>query len=333
MAFITIDTTCGQFTFESFIFQQNILPLLHIYNTTNASLKSKVSEILATCSKHFNTPQNIEIFTSLCINLNITQESLCEVNTETFKRHVSSLVSKRETFNMIKVVCECFNGVYDANIKIDAWLADIHGNRGHDRIGEGEMFFSFFSRGKKNKSGDVCLNIVVPLTIEFKGRKGRLLTSQEICVTDNFIQTFLQQPKSVINMAIALCVIAGVMTSETAIQYMFDEICTPLINDVCNAINATNAIQDYSILNQRVIGTWSKKTKTTSLRSICGAIQLAQYKKNTSFDWLVLTNKETPYICKGFHITDNILANTLTILNNNILIQQNLDGKGYHISF
>jgi hypothetical protein len=318
-------------------FQLYLQPLLEIYDTQNVTLKRCVEDTLKKCSKSFLTKNNIEIFTKLCIKLGVTDITLN--NTEyidSFKKLLSQHIVNRNEFNILDIIKDSYkSNIIINDIASDPWYADTHCQRGHDRIGEGEVFLSFFSRGVKLKTGDVSFERVIPLKIELKGTSGRLLKSKEITITQNFVECFLQQPKTIHTMCVTLCVLSGVIDSVEGV-YLFNTVNThtlSIYSDVCNAITASNALHEYELLEKRMLSAWGKNTKKSSLRAICGAIQLALYKKEKNFDWLLLTKKETPYVCKGFQVSDNILANTLTIINNNILIQQNLDGKGYHISF
>jgi len=294
-----------------------------------------VQEVLTACSQHYSTTQNIECFTNFCRQNNIHADALNKQSSECFNKEVSQLVSNRSTFNVLELISKHFaSNTAIANDNIGPWNADTYGKRGHDKIGEGEIFFSFFCNGTKGKKGDVCFERVVPLKIEFKGHKGRLLTSREISLCTEFKTLFYTQPQNIHTMAVTLCVLAGAIYSSDGINMLNGgSTTTSLYTDVCNAITASNALGEFDLLSARLSSRWSTKAKNSALRAICGAIQLSLYKKESGFDWLILTKKETPYICKGFQISDNIVANTLTILNNNVTIHQNLDGKGYHISF
>ena len=323
------------FTFDVDVYELNILPLMRIYCQQNKELKTRVAKLLESVSTTYSTSQNIECFTSFCLYLNILPESLNETNIEKFKREISKHITNRCTFNILEIIDICFgtNKLF-ANVTDEAWNADTHNKRGHNKIGEGEMFFSFFSGGYKPKKGDVQIEHVIPLKIEFKGTRGRLLSSREIDISENFCSVFIEQEKTIHSMAVALCALAGAIDYQDAMESLRSGVCEcSSYNGTCSAITATNALNEYDVLITRIQSAWGKKTKKSSLRAICGAIQLYLYKRECMFDWLILTKKETPYICKGFQLSDSILANTLTIINNDIIIDQNLDGKGYHISF
>lgn len=330
-----MDAEGRQYLFETDIFTNNILPKLQVYNTQNSILREKVEDLLYSISTHYHTPQNVEQFTSFCLQLEILAENLNKNNIEKFKKEIAVLITNRQTFNILNVIDSCFNSNKKFNdVSHETWQADTHSRRGHNRIGEGEVFFSFFSGGSKPKKGDVYLEHITPLKVEFKGTKGRLLTSREIYTTDEFYEQFNIQEKSIHSMAIALCVLAGAIDMKDALLSLQNGrgLCSSY-SDVCNAIVATNALYEYETLRERLRTSRYKKSEKSLLRSICGAIQLSLYRRESEFDWLILTKKETPYICKGFLLSSSILANTLTIINNDIIIHQNLDGKGYHISF
>ena len=324
-----------QYTILHNDFTKSILPLLQIYNKQNSLIKDLVINTLSSCSRTFLTDNNIEIFTNFCINSNLSVTTLSnQSNIDNFKKELSQHISKREEFNVIDIINKCYNTVIDKVTQPgDLWYADTHNRRGHDRVGEGEIFLSFFSRGTKEKFGDISIDCVVPLKIEVKGALGRLLKSQEIILTREFCDAYFQQPENIHTMCVTLCVLAGVTDCQTALDIFKNNDALDIYSDVCNTIIATNALSEFNVLHQRIKSSWGRNTRKTSLRAICGAIQLSLYKKEKNFDWIILTKKETPYLCKGFLISESVLANTLTIINNNITIQQNLDGKGYHISF
>lgn len=318
-------------------FQNYLQPLLEIHDVQHQTLKKCVEDNLELCSKTFLTKNNIEIFTKLCLSSSLTSEVLNNQDyINCFKKQLAQNITNRNEFNIIDVI----NNSYKSSINLktvsrDPWYADTHCQRGHDRVGEGEVFLSFFSKGVKMKAGDISFERVIPLKIELKGSGGRLLKSKEIKITQAFKNTFAAQSANTHTMCITLCVLSGVIDSEEGI-YLMDVTRTntlSIYNDVLNAITASNALNEFDLLRQRIISAWGKNTRKSSLRAICGAIQITLYKKEKNFDWLLLTKKETPYICKGFHVSDSVLANTLTIINNDIIIHQNLDGKGYHISF
>lgn len=316
-------------------FNRTILPLLQIHNKANHSLKSCVESVLAACSKTFLTENNTKVFTKFCLEANITEHIINNQNNiDNFKKELSQCVSNRSEFNVIDLINRCYNVNIDKNSQCgDLWYADTHNRRGHDRVGEGEIFLSFFSRGTKEKAGDIGFERVIPLKVEIKGANGRLLKSREIILTQEFYDVYARQPHTIHTMCVTLCVISGAIDCTQAVIHLNDQTLPAIYSDVYNAIIATNALNEFDILEQRIKAAWGRNTRKTALRAICGAIQLSLYKKEKSFDWIILTKKETPYLCKGFLVSDNVLANTLTIINNDITIQQNLDGKGYHISF
>lgn len=332
------NNTLQEMHFDQNAFKDKILPLLCAYEKSNTSLRECVSLMLKNSSETFYNDQNVLVFTTLCNKLQICKEHFTPQNFTIFKKRSLEKFEQRQKFNLLEVVAETFNldKNFITNITDDSWRADSNSIRGYNRIGEGEIFFSFFSGGLKPKKGDITIDQTTPVHIEFKGSKGRLLPTDRILICENFkniIKTHIQ-PHGI---AVAIAVLTGVIPSNDGCNILSNkQINTDfecIKKDIISSIIATNVLHELDMLFRVIHEGWPRNTHNSSLRAVCGGVQLALYKKRTHFDYIVLTSADEPYICLGLKVYDNILSNTLTIINNNIKISQNNDGKGFHIQF
>ena len=328
------------YSFDPETYSTLIEPFLLTFLDKNKNLRERVECILSNSSDSYITKQNVQIFTNLCIDLGIQAEDLTSFNFEKFRKATIMWFNKREDFNIIDTVVACFTpNIKSVNYTNDnAWKADTDGARGHNRIGEGEIFFSFFSGGIKPKTGDVEIEQYTPLRIEFKGTRGRLLATSKISIDDSFKSQFLRSEQTARTLSITLCVLSGIITSREGEKLLVDastvnDTYNIYSSDIISTITATNALEQYDFLKKGLMSRWPNGATKMAMKALCGGIQIVLYKKKFDFNYMVLTNADKPYMCKGFSASDSILANTLTFLNNKISIQQNLDGKGFHISF
>ncbi len=340
------ETTCIElssysnvFAFDTDIFHKKILPYLDIYSKSNHPLRQRVQDTLTNASKFYPTPQNIEMFTDFCIQLHIQPEDLNFQNFTKIKKRIVNHLYNRSEFNILDIIKHEIKGVDYTfeNINDNVWFADAPQSRGHDKIGSGEILFSFFCGGCKPEKGDVAVDCVVPLKFELKGKRGRLLETDKILISDLYKNELLKHDLTQESILYTIFVITGVITSEEGIMLLNkNSIENPSFvkyrNDVINALVAINGVSESEMFKQALTKRWPRNFKS-SIRALCGALQLTIYKKTLGFDYIILTDNAKPYMCKGFSVVDNVLANTLTLLHNDINIQQSLDGKGYQIGF
>lgn len=335
MTFVDITANSETFCCIDQDYNNIIKPILEVYAHKNSTLRAHVSRVLRTSSELFDSQFNIEIFTTMCLSLGITVDKFSDINILNFKKSIISHLSRRESFNMLECVHDCFD-TNRSTLCEKVWCADTVTRRGHDRVGEGEIFFSFFTGGIKPKGGDISIERVAQAKIEFKGTSGRLLSTDKIVITEAYKDVFRSNNNKIQNTIIAIAVLSGIINSAQAIDIIKNnlsiESCLTIYNDIYNAVIATDALKDYDHLACRIDKRWSRNTRQNTIKLICGAVQLAFYRKQTGFNYIILTNTKTPYVCKGFEVSESVLANTLTFISNDILIDQNLDGKGYHIS-
>jgi len=324
--------------FDPNIFKDKILPQLLVYEVRNTNLRNYVSTMLKSAADAFYNDQNVSVFTKLCNDLYLDESHFREQQFTMFKKRSLECFEQRQKFNLLELVAEVYNldKKIISNISDNSWRADSNSIRGYNRIGEGEIFFSFFSNGLKPKKGDITIDQTTPVHIEFKGSKGRLLPTDKILICENF-KNILKTNIQPTNIAVAIAVITGVISSNDgyniiANEYIISEF-ESVKKDVLSTITATNVMGEIDMLLRVIEDGWPRNTQNSSLRAVCGGVQLALYKKRTSFDYIVLTSADEPYICLGLKVYNNILSNTLTIINNNIKISQNNDGKGFHIQF
>lgn len=326
------------FTFDTNIFNEKILPFLDVYNNKNNQLRECVKRNLSNASKFYSTPQNIEIFTNFCLQLGISSEDFTEFNFIKVKKHVLKKLHNRIEFNIIDIIKQEFSAKNVNVVPTDCvWFADAPQSRGHDKIGSGEILFSFFCGGCKPDKGDVFVEHVVPIKFELKGKRGRLLETDKILISEMYKEILLSKQLTLDNILYTIFVITGIVTNEEGIDLLNNKNISNTLflkykNDVLNALTATSCISESDMFKQAISKRWPRGAKS-AIRALCGALQLTVYKKELNFDYIVLSDNAAPFICKGFSVADSVLANTLTLLHNNINIQQSLDGKGYQISF
>jgi hypothetical protein len=326
------------FAFDTTIFNEKVLPLLDVYNNKNNQLREHIKDGLSNASKFYSTPQNIEIFTNFCLQLGITSDEFTEHNFIKVKKHVLKKLHNRVEFSILDIIKEEFSAKNIHTTPTDCvWFADAPQSRGHDKIGSGEILFSFFCGGCKPDKGDVSVEHVVPIKFELKGKRGRLLETDKILISEKYKDLLLSKQLTIDNILHTVFVITGIVTNEEGIDLLNGRDISNTFflkykNDVLNALIATNCVDESDMFKQALLKRWPRGAKS-AIRALCGALQLTVYKKELSFDYIVLTDNATPFACKGFSVADNVLANTLTLLHNNINIQQSLDGKGYQISF
>jgi hypothetical protein len=326
------------FSFNEDVFKHSILPILSVYSIHNEELRLHVHDLLTKACKFYPTPQNVEIFTDVCLSLGIKQEGLIPLNFENVRKEIIKNLTNRDEFNILDIIQDVFNcKVNKNNSQEHAWFADAPQSRGHDKIGSGEIFFSFFCGGIKPEKGDVSIGQVIPLKFELKGYRGRLLETEKILVSDNYKSELLSRDLTLDDILNAVFVITGTLTSEEGKDVLLgrgkgNETYLKYKSDVYNALVATNCFNEIDILRKALTKRWPANVKS-AIRAICGALQLTIYKQNLNFDYIILTDNDKPFMCKGFSVVDNVLANTLTLLHNDVNIQQSLDGKGYQISF